>query len=218
MPIRLVNIEMVNGTAVAIFDNGARILCYPGPGGLMYPRQNDITDPAMPIDDVAGEPLDPTPDDPADPGTANEYKWPFSLASMNPPRDWFRSSERPSHTGIDWSNDQAFNGAWIRAIGNGTVMQAKFSDYGGGYEVVINHGKFPDGHTYSSWYSHAQEGSFQVALNDVVVQGQNLSRVGTTGNSTGPHLHFGIRRLSSPVDWIDPHVFMATYNPDDLTL
>ena len=216
MPISLQNIEIVNGVAIAIFDNGARVQAYPGPGGLWYPRANAIDDPNLPPDDIGSDPViepDPTTTD-----GVSDFKWPFSLASWNPPRDHFRSAERPTHSGMDMSNADAFNGAWIRAVGDGTVYQAAFSDYGGGYEVIINHGRLSDGHIYHSYSSHGQAGSFQVATGDAVVQGQNLSKIGSTGNSTGPHLHFGIRRVTSPVDWVDPKIFMANFNPDNLTL
>ena len=85
------------------------------------------------------------------------------------------------HNGIDLAANQ---GTPIYASKTGTVSTAA-SGYGWGNYVVINHG---DG--YSTLYAH--QDYYIVSEGDTVTQGQVIGYVGSTGNSTGPHLHFTI--------------------------
>jgi murein DD-endopeptidase MepM/ murein hydrolase activator NlpD len=93
------------------------------------------------------------------------------------------------HEGIDIS---ASSGTPIRAAAAGTVIHAGWL---GGYGnlVVVDHG---DG--LSTAYAHAS--SILVGLGQQVAQGETLSLVGSTGNSSGPHLHFEVRVNGSAVD------------------
>lgn len=65
---------------------------------------------------------------------------------------------------------------------------------GGGYGnyVMIDHGKY-NGKYYRTVYAHLKPGSITVKTGQKVNQGQKIAAVGTTGNSTGYHLHFEIR-------------------------
>ena len=85
------------------------------------------------------------------------------------------------HNGVDLA---AGAGTAIYATKSGTVTTALRSDIWGNY-VVINHG---DG--FSSLYAHMQ--GLIVKAGDYVRQGQTIGYVGSTGLSTGPHLHFTI--------------------------
>ena len=85
------------------------------------------------------------------------------------------------HNGVDLA---AGAGTAIYATKSGTVTTALRSDIWGNY-VVINHG---DG--FSSLYAHMQ--GLIVKADDYVKQGQTIGYVGSTGLSTGPHLHFTI--------------------------
>ena len=85
------------------------------------------------------------------------------------------------HNGVDLA---AGAGTAIYATKSGTVTTALRSDIWGNY-VVINHG---DG--FSSLYAHMQ--GLIVKAGDYVKQGQTIGKVGSTGLSTGPHLHFTI--------------------------
>ncbi|WP_265265637.1 murein hydrolase activator EnvC family protein [Spirulina subsalsa] len=93
------------------------------------------------------------------------------------------------HGGIDFAGDV---GSPIYASDSGTVI---FSGWYGGYgrTVVIDHG---DGLT--TLYGHASK--LYVSEGQPVKQGEAIAEVGTTGLSTGPHLHFEIRRNSQPID------------------
>ena len=85
------------------------------------------------------------------------------------------------HNGVDLA---ASSGTAIYATKSGTVTSACYNE-AYGYMVTINHG---DG--YSSLYGHMT--NYTVSAGDYVKQGQTIGYVGSTGWSTGPHLHFTI--------------------------
>ncbi len=93
------------------------------------------------------------------------------------------------HNGVDFG---AAGGTAIYATKSGTVTTAAYGE-AWGYYVVINHG---DG--YSSLYAHMPE--LIVSVGDYVTQGQTIGTVGSTGWSTGPHLHFTIYYNGSDVN------------------
>jgi murein DD-endopeptidase MepM/ murein hydrolase activator NlpD len=85
------------------------------------------------------------------------------------------------HDGVDLANAQ---GTPITASRAGTVTIAKYSS-SAGYYVTVNHG---DG--FSSYYMHLTH--YVVGVGDKVQAGQLLGFMGSTGVSTGPHLHYAI--------------------------
>ena len=87
------------------------------------------------------------------------------------------------HHGADYS---ATKGTPVLAVYNGTVAVANNHPSYGNY-VVIAHGTLPDGHSYRTLYAHLD--TLSVAAGDTVTQGQQLGTVGSTGKSTGNHLH-----------------------------
>ncbi|MFJ4964557.1 peptidoglycan DD-metalloendopeptidase family protein [Streptomyces sp. NPDC088729] len=101
------------------------------------------------------------------------------------------------HTGSDF---QASSGTPIRAIGPGTVVSAGWSgSYGN--EVVIKH---EDG-MYSQY---AHQSSLSVSAGQTVTGGQQIGLSGSTGNSTGPHLHFEVRTGPSYGSDVDPVAYL----------
>jgi murein DD-endopeptidase MepM/ murein hydrolase activator NlpD len=91
------------------------------------------------------------------------------------------------HSGLDFA---AGYGAPIRAADSGQVIYAGW--YGGyGKAVIIDHGK-----GMTTLYGHCSE--LHVSEGQSVKRGQVISAVGSTGLSTGPHLHFEVRRDGSP--------------------
>lgn len=93
------------------------------------------------------------------------------------------------HTGIDFA---AATGTPIQAAGNGVVVDAKW--WGGyGRWVRISHGN-----GWDTGYAHMSR--LAVVPGQRVVQGQVIGYVGTTGRSTGPHLHFEIWKNRVPVN------------------
>jgi len=108
----------------------------------------------------------------------DSFVWPLRgpISSPYGPR-WGRF-----HTGVDIA---APYGASVRAVFSGRVVRASW--YGAyGYCIVIDHGD-----EVTTLYAHLSD--FLVARGDWVARGQIIGRVGSTGNSTGPHLHFEVR-------------------------
>lgn len=99
------------------------------------------------------------------------------------------TGERHFHTGVDI---RASEGAAVRAVRAGVVREAGLRG-GYGNVVEIDHG---DGTT--TLYAHASE--LLVKKGQRVDEGQEVARVGHTGQATGPHLHFELRRHERHVD------------------
>lgn len=93
------------------------------------------------------------------------------------------------HNGVDFA---AASGTPIKAAGPGTVISAG-SRNGYGNTVVIDHGG-----GLSTLYAHCSR--IYVRSGQRVTQGQRIAAVGSTGLSTGPHLHFEVRVNGSPVN------------------
>jgi murein DD-endopeptidase MepM/ murein hydrolase activator NlpD len=93
------------------------------------------------------------------------------------------------HSGIDIGAEY---GDAIRAADNGVVV---FADWMGGYgkAVIIDHG-----HGISTLYGHQSQ--LLVSEGQRVNKGDIIGRVGSTGYSTGPHLHFEVRQNGTPVN------------------
>ena len=100
------------------------------------------------------------------------------------------------HKGQDLGNGC---GSPIYATGPGTVTLAGRSG-GYGITVIIDHGA-----GISTLYAHMPPGGPTVAVGDVVTAGKQVGVEGTSGNSTGCHLHFEVRQNGQP---IDPAPFM----------
>ena len=80
----------------------------------------------------------------------------------------------------------------ICAVASGTVVVAKVGSTGYGNYVVIQHIS-DEGKRFYTLYGHMVDGSIAVAEGSEVKVGQVLGIMGSTGNSTGPHLHFEVR-------------------------
>lgn len=94
---------------------------------------------------------------------------------------YYRSASRPSHTGVDFA---ATKGTSILAYKSGTVTRASWNgNYGMCIEIQHSNGE-------KTRYAHCS--GYNVSVGQTVSQGQVIGYVGSTGNSTGPHLHFEI--------------------------
>lgn len=92
------------------------------------------------------------------------------------------TKQRRLHRGIDFAGR---HGIEIHATGDGVVRIAEHSRYGYGREVLIDHG-----FGYTSRYAHLQD--ILVKRGDKVKRGQVVGTLGSSGRSTGPHLHYEI--------------------------
>lgn len=102
------------------------------------------------------------------------------------------------HTGVDVNINAS--GKTIVAVKAGTVVKSLAYKNSSGYYsygecIVIDH---HDG--TMTLYAHGAPGSRRVSTGDTVKQGQAIMTVGSTGNSSGPHLHFEVRIKGSPVN------------------
>lgn len=96
-----------------------------------------------------------------------------------------RNKSRSTHSGMDMiGKRQACD--YIIAIADGKVVTSEYNQYFG-YYVRIQH----KNGMYSVYY-HMQKGSVKVKVGDSVTKGQVIGYMGSTGYSTGAHLHFGV--------------------------
>ena len=112
----------------------------------------------------------------------------FTLPVAPPPQVSGYDPEN-GHPGIDFAAEE---GAEIYAVAGGIVTAADYDVEKGNY-VVLDHGG-----GLETEYQHMT--SLLVSAGQSVVQGQVLGYVGSTGNSTGPHLHFEARQDGAPAD------------------
>lgn len=99
------------------------------------------------------------------------------------------------HTGQDFA---AGCGTEVLSAGKGTVIEAGFSPYGGGNRIVIDHGN-----GLQTTYNHLE--TIGVRINQAVETGVRIGIAGTTGNSTGCHLHFEVivnGQMVDPSAWL----------------
>ena len=127
-------------------------------------------------------------------GTTGGYIWPCNGIRWITSKFGGRNSPggigSTNHKGVDIGTPM---GTPVLAAKSGTVTWA--SSYSGyGECVIINHGN-----GNSTLYGHLS--SYAVKTNDKVTQGQVIAYSGNTGNSTGPHLHFGVMEGNA---WVDP--------------
>jgi hypothetical protein len=152
-----------------------------------------LSDGAVP---VTPDVIVPPPSTVAAPGGAvvaqEDFQWPTTRREIS---GWtFHDPRNPGHIGLDIAARM-----WdpIVAVADGVVV---FAEWGGGYGnlVIVEH----DG-GWRSYYAHLSE--IVVEVGQEVRQGEILGGAGTTGYSTGPHLHFELRYEGRPVD---PHVHL----------
>lgn len=114
------------------------------------------------------------------------------------------------HTGSDFS---APDGTPILAAADGTVTKAEYTDQGGGQVVIEHH---LDGDAIATAYIHMWEDGIHVSEGDEVTAGQHIADVGSSGMSTGPHLHFEVREGGTDGDYTDPAASLNSHDAADL--
>ncbi|MEG2310799.1 MAG: peptidoglycan DD-metalloendopeptidase family protein [Clostridia bacterium] len=106
--------------------------------------------------------------------------WPTVSRYISSPYGWRRGS---FHSGTDIAGSA---GSPIYAYKDGVVTFSGWSSIGYGNLVKIDHGN-----GFATWYAHCR--TINVRAGDSVEQGQTIAAMGSTGNSTGNHLHFEVR-------------------------
>jgi len=94
------------------------------------------------------------------------------------------------HNGIDLAGDL---GTAIHSTADGVVIKVKNSAFGYGNYIIIKHAE-----DYKTRYAHLN--SIDVSEGDFVTRGQSIGTLGSTGLSTGPHLHYEIIKNNDPID------------------
>lgn len=109
------------------------------------------------------------------------------------------------HSGVDMDGNLSDD---VFAASSGTVIETanENSTYGLGNYIVIDHGN-----GLTSWYGHLMPGGVLVTVGQVVKAGEHIGEQGTTGSSTGVHLHYTMR-LNGKL--IDPLLFMIQQGVD----
>lgn len=97
----------------------------------------------------------------------------------------------PIHNGLDFDGDF---GSPIYTSDTGVIVYSGWSDRGYGYLIVVDH---DDG--WQTFYAHLTEGTLMPCGSNVQ-KGQLIASMGSTGNSSGPHLHFELRLNGSAVN------------------
>ncbi|MGW9405247.1 M23 family metallopeptidase [Arthrobacter sp. NPDC055585] len=156
------------------------------------------------------EPQEPAPAAPAEGGTGStapvaeappaKPSVPVDGLVITSPFGWrinpMTGSGQEWHTGTDFRGGL---GAEVRSARAGTVVEAGWhTTGGGGLRIVVDHG---DG--VQTTYNHLND--IRVETGQPVEEGQVLGGVGSTGNSTGPHLHFEVLingEYTDPMTWL----------------
>ena len=107
------------------------------------------------------------------------------------------------HAGTDFA---ARGGTPIYAAASGYVQVAGWSSGGYGNYVIIYHGKMSDGNQYSTLYGHMR--SVATSAGKYVQQGEIIGYVGSTGNSTGNHLHLEVWKGGSKANAVNPRGYI----------
>ena len=107
------------------------------------------------------------------------------------------------HAGTDFA---APGGTPIHAAASGYVQVAGWSSGGYGNYVIIYHGKMSDGQQYSTLYGHMR--SVATSAGKYVQQGELIGYVGSTGNSTGNHLHLEVWKGGSKANAVNPRGYI----------
>lgn len=111
-------------------------------------------------------------------GGSGQFMWP-TTGYISQYFGWY-------HTGVDIADPSA---PQVVAAGDGRVVLTEISEWGYGHHIIIDHGN-----GYQTLYGHLQEIYVSTAPGaNQVAKGQVIGRMGSTGRSTGTHLHFEVR-------------------------
>jgi murein DD-endopeptidase MepM/ murein hydrolase activator NlpD len=129
---------------------------------------------------------------------ANAWRLPLAGYRLTARFGYSSSLWSSTHTGLDFA---APSGTPVVSVANGTVRSTEYAgSYGNRVIVALEDGT-------EVWYCHLT--SFSVSPGESVTGGQQLGTVGSTGNSTGPHLHLEVRPGAG--DAVDPYAALIAH-------
>lgn len=114
---------------------------------------------------------------------------PKTVPSGRPVGGYLTQEFHPGHNGLDFG---IVVGTPVEATMDGKVVYAGWNNQGYGNLVIVENG------AYKTYYAHLS--SIPVSVGDSVNAGATIGLSGNTGNSTGPHLHYEIRKNNVPID------------------
>ncbi|MFZ9519076.1 MAG: M23 family metallopeptidase [Silvanigrellaceae bacterium] len=117
-----------------------------------------------------------------------DFKWPATSGKLT---STFGPRFNSFHEGIDLSVP---TGTSVMASAAGQISFSGWSSIGYGHMVQVTHE-----YGFETRYGHSSD-LLGFAVGKVVLQGDEIAKSGTSGNSTGPHIHFEIRQSGNPVD------------------
>lgn len=139
----------------------------------------------------------------------SSWSWPVNgytvTQSFNHYSSSMASKGRPYHSGIDL----VATNKTVNAAASGTVVYKGYSN-GNGNHVIISHNL--NGETVKTLYSHLANFDRCPAVGQSISQGQAIGIMGTTGNSTGTHLHFAVFQGQSN----DPYGYVSSKGADKM--
>ncbi len=162
-----------------------------GMGDLMAPLM------LMLLEKMLQQQLDPAPADPnsqAAAGVSGSSTLAASHIAQSSPSGRpvggvLTQNFHPGHNGLDFGIPV---GTPIKATMDGKVIQSGWNEQGYGNLVIVENG------AYRTYFAHLS--SLPVAVGDTVTAGMTVGISGNTGHSTGPHLHYEIRKNNVPID------------------
>ena len=203
-----------------------KLIIPPGDGALVYAAEGDTVAAIaerfrVPVEDIinyefnglkgdavlqAGQPvmvpgdfLPPLPENGPQPAfdAGQDVEGPATGTFIWPTEGWVSQEFHTGHLAVDIANE-----AWtpVNAMDGGVVIFAGWSDYGLGYAVGIDHGN-----GFQTWYGHFAAQPY-VQVGQVIWQGGYLGPMGSTGKSTGPHLHLAVMKdgiYVNPLDYLE---------------
>jgi murein DD-endopeptidase MepM/ murein hydrolase activator NlpD len=122
-------------------------------------------------------------------GTTASAQGPKPEPSGRPVGGVLTQNFHPGHTGLDFG---VVVGTPVAATMDGKVISAGWNNQGYGNLVIVENG------AYRTYYAHLT--SIPVTVGETVTAGSTLGLSGNTGHSTGPHLHYEIRKNNVPID------------------
>lgn len=131
---------------------------------------------------------------------------PFWITSSYGYRNDPFTGRRTPHHGLDLAGPHGLN---IHVSGDGTVVRARVNRSGYGKEVIVDHG-----FGYTSRYAHLED--IMVKPGQKLKRGEVLGTMGSTGRSTGPHLHYEVNKNGHPVNPM--FFFYENLSPEEYTL